>query len=124
MNHIAAEKCYLVFARKGKKQDDLLLVVANFAGVAQEITTGVPSAGKYKEIFNSDDIRYGGTGMVNSRMKRSNNTECDDRENSVKVKLAPLSLSILRYIPFTKEELAKEKEKTKLLKKTKKNKEK
>lgn len=124
INHIAAEKCYLTYVRKGRKQEDLLLVVANFAGIAQEIATGVPEAGKYKEIFNSDDEKYGGSGLVNSRVKRSAQKECDDRENFVKVKLAPLSLSILKYIPFTKEELAKEKEKNKTEKKAKKSKEK
>ena len=98
--------------------------MANFAGIAQEIATGVPEAGKYKEIFNSDDEKYGGSGLVNSRIKRSAQKECDDRENFVKVKLAPLSLSILKYIPFTKEELAKEKEKNKTEKKAKKSKEK
>ena len=120
MNHIAAEKCYLTYARKGKKQDEILLVVANFAGIPQEITSGVPAAGKYKEIFNSDDVKYGGTGMINSRAKRSREKEWDDRPDSVTVKLAPLSLSILKYIPLTKEELAREKDKGKTVKKTKK----
>ena len=102
----------------------MLLVVANFAGIPQELTVGVPAAGRYKEIFNSDDVKYGGTGMVNSRAKRSRGVECDDRADSVTVKLAPLSLSILKYIPFTKEELAGEKEKNKTVKKMKKVKDK
>ncbi len=120
INHISAEQCYLSYARKGKQQNQTLVVVANFAGVPRVVTTGVPAAGKYKEIFNSDDVKYGGTGMVNSRAKRSSSAEWDDRKNSVTVKLAPLSLSILKYIPFTKEELEKEKEKSKTAKKTKK----
>ncbi len=124
INHIAAEKCYLAYARKGKKQDEMLLVVANFAGIPQELTVGVPAAGRYKEIFNSDDVKYGGTGMVNNRAKRSRGVECDDRADSVTVKLAPLSLSILKYIPLTKEELAGEKEKNKTAKKMKKVKDK
>lgn len=124
INHIAAEKCYLAYARKGKKQDEILLVVANFAGIPQELTVGVPAAGRYKEIFNSDDVKYGGTGMVNSRSKRSRGVECDDRADSVTIKLAPLSLSILKYIPLTKEELAGEKEKNKTVKKMKKVKDK
>ncbi len=110
INQISAQDCYLTFLRKGKKEDEIFLVVANFAGVAAEITTGVPKAGKYKEIFNSDDEKYGGTGVVNSRMRRSKQVTWDDKPDSVTVKLAPLSLSILRYIPFTKEELRKEQE--------------
>lgn len=117
VNHIAARECYLVFARKGKKKGDLLLIAANFAGISQEIVTGVPAPGRYKEIFNSDDARYGGTGIVNSRVKRSRQVETDDRPDSISVKLAPLSLSILKYTPYTQEELALEKEKSREKKK-------
>ena len=112
INHLSAEECYLAFLRKGEKKEQIFLVLANFAGIQREITVGVPVAGKYKEIFNSDDEKYGGSGCVNSRIKRSKSVEWDDRPNSINVKLAPLSLSILRYVPLTKEELNKEKEKS------------
>lgn len=108
VNHISWEDCFLTFLRKGRKADELLLVVANFSGVEREITTGVPFDGKYKEIFNSDNVKYGGTGMVNSRVKRSRAMEWDDRPYCVTVKTAPLSLSILKYIPLTEEEIARE----------------
>ena len=68
----------------------------------------VPFDGKYKEIFNSDNVKYGGTGMVNSRVKRSRAMEWDDRPYCVTVKTAPLSLSIFQYIPLTEEEIARE----------------
>ncbi|MCI8543567.1 MAG: 1,4-alpha-glucan branching protein GlgB [Lachnospiraceae bacterium] len=106
VNHISWEECFLTFLRKGRKEDEVLLVVANFSGVEREITTGVPYDGKYKEIFNTDNTRYGGTGIVNSRVKRSRAGEWDDRPVSVTVKVAPLSLSILKYIPLTEEEIA------------------
>ncbi len=110
VNHISAQDCYLTYLRKGAKADEMLLVVANFAGVEREITTGIPFAGKYKEIFNSDSTKYGGTGIVNNRVKRAKPVEWDDRPYSVTVKIAPLSLSILRYIPYTEAEIAKETE--------------
>ncbi|MCI9337252.1 MAG: 1,4-alpha-glucan branching protein GlgB [Lachnospiraceae bacterium] len=108
INHISWEECFLTFLRRGTKAEEVLLVVANFSGVEREITTGVPYDGKYKEIFNSDHEKYGGTGIVNSRVKRSKAGEWDDRPCSVTVKVAPLSLSILKYIPLTEEEIAKE----------------
>ena len=110
VNHISAQDCYLTYLRKGTKADEALLVVANFAGVEREITTGTPFAGKYKEIFNSDSTKYGGTGIVNNRVKRAKPVEWDDRPYSVTVKMAPLSLSILKFIPYTEAEIAKEKE--------------
>ena len=107
INNISADDNYLTYLRKGAKAEDTLLVVANFSGVEKEITTGVPFAGKYKEILNTDDKKYGGSGVVNSRIKPAKNKEWDDREQSVTVKLAPLSISILQYVPYTEAELNK-----------------
>lgn len=104
INHISANECTLTFVRKGRKRDEILLAAANFSGIPRELTVGVPAAGKYKEIFNSDDEKYGGSGRVNSRVKRSKALEWDDRPDSITVKLAPLSLSILKFMPFTVEE--------------------
>lgn len=107
LNNISGNDCYLSYARKTDDPEDMLIVVANFAGVEQEITTGVPYEGKYKEIFNSDNIKYGGSGIVNERVKRATDIRWDERPQSITIKLAPLSLSILQFIPYTEEELAK-----------------
>lgn len=111
INHISADRCILTYARRGIGKEDILLIAANFSGISMELTTGVPAAGRYKEILNTDDEKYGGSGRVNSRIKRSKQTECDDRPNSVTVKLAPLSLSILKYTPFTESEVKRESDK-------------
>ncbi len=107
INNVSADDCYLTYLRKNLAGDEVLLVVANFSGVAKEITTGVPSCGKYKEIFNSDDVKYSGSGITNPRVKKSKKQEWDDREDSVTVKLAPLSLSILKFIPLSDDETPK-----------------
>ncbi|MBE5883216.1 MAG: 1,4-alpha-glucan branching protein GlgB [Lachnospiraceae bacterium] len=107
INNISADDCYLTYLRKGSNPEDTLLVVANFSGVEKAITTGVPFEGKYKEILNTDDKKYGGSGVVNSRSKQAQDTEWDDRKLSVTVKLAPLSMSILQFVPYTEEELEK-----------------
>lgn len=107
INNISANDCYLSYLRKGSKPEDTLLVVANFSGVEKDITTGVPFEGKYKEILNTDDKKYGGSGVTNPKVKQAVDTEWDDRRQSVTVKLAPLSLSILQFEPYTEEELQK-----------------
>ncbi len=107
INNISADDCYLTYLRKGSNPEDTLLVAANFSGVEKELTTGVPFEGKYKEILNTDDVKYGGSGVVNSRAKSADDTEWDDRKLSVTVKLAPLSMSILQFVPYTEEELEK-----------------
>lgn len=107
INNISADDCYLTYLRKTDKPEEILLVVANFSGVEKDITTGVPYEGKYKEILNTDAVKYGGSGVVNSRIKAAVDNEWDDRRQSVTVKLAPQSLSILQFVPYTEEELAK-----------------
>ena len=47
----------------------------------EKLTVGVPFKGKYKEIFNSDAEKFGGSGKVNPRMKSSKAEECDGKEN-------------------------------------------
>lgn len=115
INNISANDCYLTFVRKGRDIEDTLLIVANFSGVEKEITTGVPLPGKYKEILNTDSKDYDGSGIVNAKMLPSIEKEWDDRPESVTVKMAPVSLSILQYVPFTKADLKRREEEKALL---------
>lgn len=98
INSISANENMLVFARHTKKREETLLVVCNFSALAyEEHKIGVPYAGKYKEIFNSDKPEFGGTGVVNPRLKQSKRDECDGRPNSITIKVPPLGISIFTY---------------------------
>lgn len=113
INDISPEKCMISFMRKTEQIKDTLVVVVNFANIEQELTIGVPFGGKYKEILNTDDKKFGGQGRTNSRAKATAETEADGREHSFKMNAAPLSVSIFSYTPFTEKEklqIAKKKE--------------
>lgn len=98
INNISARESVLTFVRKGKKEDEVLLVACNFDAVDREdYKIGVPKRGKYKEIFNSDSEEFGGNGFNNPRLKQSKKDECDGREESIRVNLAALSVSIFKY---------------------------
>ena len=99
INSIAAGDCYLTFLRKGEKEEDTILVAANFSGIALSLSIGVSCSGSYKEILNTDDKKYGGSGLVNSRIRKAVCKEQDDRPFSISVKLAPLAVSFLKYMP-------------------------
>ena len=58
---------------------------------------GVPYAGKYKEIFNSDAAEFGGGGVINPRVKLSRAVEQDERKDSIKIKVPPLGVSVFRF---------------------------
>ena len=82
----------------------MLVVVANMAGIEREFEIGVPADGRYQELFNSDDISYGGTGLINEARKEARRKEMDGRSYSISVKMAPVSLSIFGYTPYTEQE--------------------
>ena len=98
INCVEWEKSMVTFLRKSQKQEDTLVVICNFSDVAyEEELVGVPYAGKYKEILNSDAKEYGGTGVVNPRVKIAKKEETDDRPYTIKVKVAPLSVAIYSF---------------------------
>lgn len=95
INHIEAEKNMLTFLRKGEKKSDTLVIVCNFSDVVyEEYVMGVPYAGEYREIFNSDEKIFGGTGIKNSGVQKAKKEEKDERPYSIKIQAAPLSVQI------------------------------
>ncbi len=104
INNMAAEECMVSFARKSDNDKEILVVVANFAGVERQIELGVPADGRYTEVFNSDDVNYGGQGILNEGKREAKRKEVDGRDYSIKIDLAPASLSILSYAPYSVQE--------------------
>ena len=104
INCISPDKCMLSYIRKAHKEEDTLLIIANFAGAEQEFTVGVPYEGKYKELLNTDYEIYGGKSKRGTRAINAGEEEADGRPYSIHVKTAPLSLVIYSYIPYTKKE--------------------
>jgi 1,4-alpha-glucan branching enzyme len=56
---------------------------------------GVPDAGRYREIFNSDDRQYGGSGIVNSIVD-SDAVGAQGRPWSITLQLPPLASIFLK----------------------------
>ncbi|MBR0092556.1 MAG: 1,4-alpha-glucan branching enzyme [Lachnospiraceae bacterium] len=105
INSIAAEACYMAFLRRDVKGEETLLCVCNMAGVERELTVGVPEDGKFTEVLNTDDRRFGGSGMVyGEQILEPVHRECDGREYMLSLKLAPLSIAVFAYEPYTEEE--------------------
>ncbi len=99
LNAMNSEENILTFIRSDISGNEKMLVVANFVPVVHEShLIGVPFAGKYKEIFNTDDISFGGEGIINPRVKTSKVEPADGFENSIKIKIAPMSVAVFKYV--------------------------
>ncbi len=104
INVLAADECMLAFVRKTENDNEMQVVVANMAGIDRTFEIGVPADGRYTEVFNSDDVTYGGTGVLNAGRMEARRKEIDGRLYSIKVSLAPASLSIFSYTPYSEQE--------------------
>lgn len=113
INCISGEQCFVTYLRKTEQVEDTLVIAANFAGIENTLEIGVDLEGKYKEIFNTDEVKFGGTGIINPRVKKTAEAICDGRNYSFKIQMAPLSVSILSYEPYSQQELKEIEEKKK-----------
>ncbi len=112
INEISANENMLVYLRKTEKEDEMLMIVCNFSPLVYENhKIGVPFHGKYKEIFNSDRVEFGGKGNVNPRVKASKDDECDGRADSIRVKVPPLGISVFTCTRVAKPDSANAKAK-------------
>ena len=89
----------LVFARFGKRERDAIIIICNFTPVVYEdYKVGVPIIGTYREILNSDDIKYGGSGVVNYGELISTKYEAFGYEYSVRLRIPPLGAIFLKVV--------------------------
>jgi 1,4-alpha-glucan branching enzyme len=87
----------LSFLRRGKKADDFVVVVLNATPVIREhYLVGVPTAGFYREIFNSDAGHYGGSNVGNSGGVQSSPVAAQGRPHSITLTLPPLAALVLK----------------------------
>ena len=100
-----ADHSLVSFARYSKKSAEKLFVICNFTPVEyQGYKAAVPFWGKYKEIFNSDAAEFGGSGMVNPRVKQTKEGEVDGQEQYIEISLPPFG-----FVVFSAEETEKKK---------------
>jgi 1,4-alpha-glucan branching enzyme len=87
----------LAYLRRAKDPQDFTVVGCNFTPVPlRKHRIGVPDAGWYAEIFNSDSAYYGGTNIGNFPGCQAEPTECHGRPFSIQVSLPPLAAVILK----------------------------
>ena len=95
----------IAFLRRDAK-GKMLLVVCNFNPVLREsYSMGVPNPGTYKELINSDDVKYGGTGVKNGSVK-SVKGPMHGFDQHIEVTLPPLS-TIYFSVPAARKKAGK-----------------
>ena len=90
----------IISFRRIDDSDDEIIAVCNFVPVERRnYRIGVPFKGRYKLVFNTDAVEFGGSG-VTEKTFRSDSIPMHGHDNSITMTLAPLSVIYLKYSPI------------------------
>jgi 1,4-alpha-glucan branching enzyme len=89
------ENSVYIYLRKGKKEDDVLMVVLNLTPRVLDYTIGVPAGSQWNVVFNSDDEKYAGSG-VRADIFKEEEENYKGHQKSISINLPPLSGIVLR----------------------------
>lgn len=92
------ENSVIAFRRLSDIPADQLLVIMNFTPIVRHgYHIGVPASGDWEEVFNSDQIEYGGSGVSNGIVKTVN-YGFHGQPQSVSIALPPLAMVIYKKV--------------------------
>ncbi len=85
----------LVYLRKGKRKDNVVMVILNLTPNVFDYKVGVDEGTQWEVIFNSDHKKYNGSG-VESTVFREDQEEWMNRPKCIYLKLPPLAGVVLK----------------------------
>ncbi len=92
-----SEQSILIFKRQTPNANEQLIVACNFTPVVREnYRIGVPRAGTWNEILNSDAQIYGGSGQGNLGSLEACPIRWHNQAHSLNVKLPPLGIVVFK----------------------------
>lgn len=91
-----SENSVLTYIRKGHDRKNDLIVACNFTPMTREnYKIGVPKSKKYKEVFNTDNSKYGGSGSSNSNVKTTKSS-WHGQKQFIEIAIPPLGVVIFQ----------------------------
>ncbi|WP_282741827.1 1,4-alpha-glucan branching protein GlgB [Olsenella uli] len=94
-----SEQSVISFVRHGDDPADDVVILINFdVNPREQFRVGLPKPGYWVESLNSDDLRYGGSGVTNGGVRfKSEEKPWNLRDQSIELRLPPLAGLILTY---------------------------
>ncbi|MEK6260775.1 MAG: 1,4-alpha-glucan branching protein GlgB [Planctomycetota bacterium] len=92
------------YVRQGRDRNDFVVVVLNLTPVPRhDYKIGVPVAGFYSEVLNTDSSFYGGSGIGNAGGLYSQAGPCHGQNQHVSLTLPPLGMLVLKPVTGAKQ---------------------
>ncbi|PWG80411.1 1,4-alpha-glucan branching protein GlgB [Pararcticibacter amylolyticus] len=93
-----SENSVISWIRTGNETSEELLFIANFTPIVRDnYRIGVPQMGFYTEILNTDNLKYGGSDILNEGDIETFPVPMHGRTHSVSLQLPPLALTVLKF---------------------------
>ncbi len=93
ISHEDAENSVITYVRKGHNSQ--VVVICNMTPVPRDnYRIGLPAAGKYQLLFNSDETNYGGSGYAVKSELKAEKESWQYRKHSAEVRLVPLGVLV------------------------------
>ncbi|HEY8928682.1 MAG TPA: 1,4-alpha-glucan branching protein GlgB [Mucilaginibacter sp.] len=87
----------LIYNRKGNNPESDLVVVLNLTPITHHgYRVGMPSSGKWTEIFNSDAKAFWGSGVENGNPLTTEGISWHGRDNSISISVPPLAAVVFK----------------------------
>ncbi len=92
-----ADQSVFTYLRFAEDPSDFLVIACNFTPVVRyDYTVGVPEAGRYLEVMNSDSSLYGGSNVGNAGSVQSEAIPSHQYQHRLRLTLPPLAIVILK----------------------------
>lgn len=94
-----AEQSILSFIRLAEGRSPAILTVCNFTPVVYDtVRIGVPFAGEYELVLNTDEQVFGGSGVCPGKTHFTEDVEHNGFSTSIVLKVAPLATYYLKHV--------------------------
>lgn len=91
-----AAQSIISYRRRARNGEELLIIINFTTSAYNGFLLGTDKDGEYEEIFNSDDVRFGGSGMINAFVYKTTDKPIGRCKNSIEIKVPPLGIAIFR----------------------------
>ncbi|MEJ6952348.1 1,4-alpha-glucan branching protein GlgB [Natronospora cellulosivora (SeqCode)] len=93
------QQSIISFIRKGKEDDDYVIVICNFTPCYYGVyRIGVPEKKSYIEVFNSDKHEYGGSDKINTGTFKAMDIPWNNCKYSIEIAIPPLAACIFKPV--------------------------
>jgi 1,4-alpha-glucan branching enzyme len=99
LEHESAELSLLAFQRISEQGKQIVSIVSNFTPVPREsFQLGVPQAGEYQVLLNTDDTQFWGSGFATQERFYTASSAWQGQPDSIRITLPPMSTLIIGLV--------------------------